>query len=90
MAFERQDGGYTPDPLGFEERHLSGRPRNTARGCVQRSLCEPDTILNECLVDQHQQRSEAQRRQRGVCLAQSDRPGANLECRTIVAPAVDA
>jgi CobD/Cbib protein len=89
MTFERQNGGYTPDPFGFEEPHLSGRPRNTVRGCVQRSPCEPDTILNECLVDQHQQRSETQRCQRGIRLTQSDRPGANLERSAVVAPAID-
>ena len=88
-AFERNNDGTAPDPLGFEERHLSGRGRDAVRGCIKCSPGEPDAILDGCLVDLHQQRAETQRRQRSVCLTQSACPGANLECRPVVAAAVD-
>ncbi len=70
MAFERQNGRTAPEPLGFEKRCLSGRPRNTLRGGIQRSPGEVQPMLNDCLVDQHQQRSDAQGRQWGICLTQ--------------------
>jgi hypothetical protein len=89
-AFERQDDGATTDPLRFEKGHLSGRVRKALRGGIERSSRQQQTILSDGLVDQHQECADAQRRQRGIRLAEGDCFGARLERAAIVAPAVDA
>ena len=50
---ERENGGQTTAPLGFEKRHLAGCTGKTVRGCRKRPAGEPQTILSYGLVDQH-------------------------------------
>ena len=88
-SFERENGGYTPAPLGFEKRHLAGCTSKSVRGCIKRPSGESQTILDDGLVDQHEECAEAERCQLRIRLSEGKCPGADLERPAIVAPPVD-